>query len=257
MAALRKCPLCTSGAEGLDKFVCEGVCVVYRQEGRFYLGDSKVGKHSDGWAVTHRVNFCTHLFKWLIICVQIQRREYRGGREKRSSAISMRSNSKWTAFLQRITTQQTISQELNSAIRVYLWSTSGCNNVYAGPPCSLLPVLELCAWKNVLSRRNFLTRVWGHSERAYICSDGYVTNTNWVWATIHIAGEGIRFKLCIVFLIARNDGSQTSPSKAVHGFPQSLHLQDIFNRRNPLPPNPEAHAFTIFFFILSLFIPCW
>jgi hypothetical protein len=51
---VRKCPLCTSGAEGLDKFVCAGVWIAYRQEGRFYVGDSKVGTSSAGWAATQR-----------------------------------------------------------------------------------------------------------------------------------------------------------------------------------------------------------
>jgi hypothetical protein len=81
LAVVRKCPLCTSGAERLDKFVCAGVWIVYRQEGRFYVGDSNVGRSSAGWAATHCVSFCTHLLKWLIICVQLQRRGYRVERE--------------------------------------------------------------------------------------------------------------------------------------------------------------------------------
>jgi hypothetical protein len=82
LAVVRKCPLCTSGAEELDKFVCAGVWIAYRQEGLFYVADSKVGTSSAGWAATHSVSFCTHLLKWLIICVQIQRRGYKVGREE-------------------------------------------------------------------------------------------------------------------------------------------------------------------------------
>lgn len=82
LAVVRKCPLCTPGAEELDKFVCAGMWIAYRQEGRFYVRDSKVGKGSAGLAATHSVSFCTHLLKWLIICVQIQRRVCRVGREE-------------------------------------------------------------------------------------------------------------------------------------------------------------------------------
>ena len=165
LAVVRKCPLCTSGAEGLDKFVCAGVWIAHRQEGRFYVRDSKVCTSSAGWAATHSVSFYTYLLKWLIICVQIQRTGVQSG-----EGGSGRQLFQWgptaneLAFLQHITTGQNISQELNSTIRLYLWSTSGCNNVYAGPQCSLLPILELCTWKNVLSRRNFLMRVGGNVD---------------------------------------------------------------------------------------------
>jgi hypothetical protein len=189
---VRKCLLCTSGAEGLDKFVCAGVWIAYRQEGRLYVGDSKVGTSSAGWATTHSFSFCTYLLKWLIICVQIQRRGVQSGeRGSGRQLFQWGPTANELAFLQHITTGQNISQELNSNIRLYLWSTWGCNNVYAGRQCSLLPILELRTWKNVLSRRNFLMRIRGHVERAYICS-GYRLRFRLQWR------EQVQAALCVL-----------------------------------------------------------